>query len=321
MKKLYKQVLKQIKKYDTIVVLRHEVPDFDASGSQFGLVTWIKDNFPNKKVYALGKPHKFFSPSLYPVTDSVENLPEKYLLIIVDVANRPRVDGKEYIENADYIIKIDHHPEIDKFSDYQIIDIDASSTCEMIANWCYKCNLNMPRHAAECLFMGIIADTNRFLFGANKPEMYEVVLNLVKKEKVNPNQLYEVLYKRNISEVRLEGFISLNMKITKNGLGYVKITDDDLKKYGVDSASIGSIMNNYNFIQGLNCWVVFTEDLKNNVIRTSARSRGVKINKLFEQYNGGGHIYACGAKLKSFSEADEIIEKLDELCKEYKEDE
>ena len=65
MNKLYKQVLKQIKKYDTIVVLRHEVPDFDASGSQFGLVTWIKDNFPNKKVYALGKAHKYFSPSLY----------------------------------------------------------------------------------------------------------------------------------------------------------------------------------------------------------------------------------------------------------------
>ena len=61
MNKLYKQVLKQIKKYDNIVILRHEVPDFDASGSQFGLATWIKDNFPNKNVYCLGKTHKFFS--------------------------------------------------------------------------------------------------------------------------------------------------------------------------------------------------------------------------------------------------------------------
>ena len=51
-----------------------------------------------------------------------------------------------------------------------------------------------------------------------------------------------------------------------------------------------------------------------------ARSRGVKINKLFEQYNGGGHVYACGAKLHGFNEADEIIDKLDELCKEYKEE-
>ena len=60
MNKEYKKVLKAIKKYDTIVILRHEVPDFDASGSQFGLKTWIEDNFKNKKVYAFGLPHKFF---------------------------------------------------------------------------------------------------------------------------------------------------------------------------------------------------------------------------------------------------------------------
>ena len=123
-----------------------------------------------------------------------------------------------------------------------------------------------------------------------------------------------------MSEVRLEGFISLNLKVTKNGLGYVKISKEDLKKYSVDSASVGSIMNNYNFIDNLICWVVFTEDFRNGVIRTSARSRGVKINKLFEQYNGGGHVYACGAKLNSFNEADEVIEKLDKLCAEYNEE-
>ena len=170
------------------------------------------------------------------------------------------------------------------------------------------------------MFMGIVTDTNRFLFGANKPETYEIVLKLIKENGIKPNELYEIIYKRGISEVRLEGFISLNMKITDNGLGYIKITDEDLKKYNIDSASVGGIMNNYNFIHGLICWAVFTEDVKNGVIRTSARSRGVKINKLFEQYNGGGHVYACGAKLQSFDEADEIIDKLDNLCKEYKED-
>ena len=303
------KILELIKKYKKIVIARHIGGDPDALGSTFALKEIILENFPDKEVYVVGasiSKFRFFG-SHDKVTDE---LCEEALLIALDIPDIKRLDGVDYYKFKD-VVKIDHHPEIDKFSDYQIIDIDASSACEMIADLCYKCNLKMPRHAAECLFMGIIADTNRFLFGANKPEMYVVVLNLVKNEKVNPNELYEILYKRNISEVRLEGFISLNMKITKNGLGYVKITDEDLKKYGVDSASIGSIMNNYNFIQGLDCWVVFTEDLKNNVIRTSARSRGVLINKLFEQYNGGGHIYACGAKLKSFSEADEIIEKLD----------
>lgn len=314
-----KKILDLIKKYNRIILARHVGADPDALGSTFALKEIIKENFPKKEVYVAGAPvsrFKFFGTH-DKITDEMY---ENALLIALDIPDIKRLDGVDYYKFKESI-KIDHHPEIDKYSDVEIIDVDASSTCELIADWCYDCNLKMPKHAAESIFMGIIADTNRFLFGANKPETYKIVLDLVEKEKVNPNELYEILYKRSMSEVRLEGFISLNMKTTKNGLGFVKITDKDLKDYGVDSASVGSIMNNYNFIHGLICWVVFTEDIKNGVIRTSARSRGVKINKLFEQYNGGGHVYACGAKLKSFSEADEIIDKLDQLCMEYKEDE
>ena len=313
------KILELIKKYKKIIIARHVGGDPDALGATFALKEIILENFPDKQVFVAGASisrFKFFG-SHDKITDDMY---EDALLIALDIPDIKRLDGVDFYKFKESI-KIDHHPEIDKYSDVQIIDIDASSTCELIAKFCYDCNLKMPKHAAQNLFMGIMADTNRFLFGANKPETYKIVLDLVEKEHVKPNELYEILYKRSMSEVRLEGFISLNMKLTGNGLGYVKITDNDLKSYGVDSASVGSIMNNYNFIHDLVCWVVFTEDVKNNVIRTSARSRGVKINKFFEQYNGGGHVYACGAKLKSFSEADEIIDKLDILCKDYKEDE
>lgn len=314
-----RKILKLIKKYKKIIIARHIGGDPDALGSTFALKEIINENFPEKEVYVAGASISRFK--FFGLHDKItDEMCEDALLIALDIPDIKRLDGVDFYKFKE-AVKIDHHPEIDKFSDKQIIDIDASSTCELIADFCYKCNLKMPHHAAENLFMGIIADTNRFLFGANKPKTYKIVLDLVQKEHINPNELYEILYKKPISEVRLEGFISLNMKVTKNGLGYVKITNKDLKDYGVDSASVGSIMNNYNFVQGLICWVVFTEDVKNGVVRTSARSRGVKINKLFEQYNGGGHVYACGAKLKSFSEADEIIDKLDILCKEYKEDE
>ena len=313
------KILELIKKYKRIIIARHIGGDPDALGSTFALKEIILENFPDKEVYVAGTSisrFKFFGTH-DKITDEMY---DNALLIALDIPDIKRLDGVDYYKFNDSI-KIDHHPEIDKYSDLEIIDIDASSTCELIARFAYDLGLKIPKHAAQNLFMGIIADTNRFLFGANKKETYEIILDLIERENVKPNELYEILYKRSMSEVRLEGFISLNMKVTKNGLGYVKITDKDLKDYGVDSASVGSIMNNYNFIHGLICWVVFTEDVKNNVIRTSARSRGVKINKLFEQYNGGGHIYACGAKLNSFSEADEIIDKLDKLCEDYIKDE
>lgn len=313
------KILELIKKYKRIIIARHIGGDPDALGSTFALKEIILENFPDKEVYVAGTSISRFK--FFGTHDKItEEMYDDALLIALDIPDIKRLDGVDYYKFNDSI-KIDHHPEIDKYSDIEIIDIDASSTCELIARFAYDLGLKIPKHAAQNLFMGIVADTNRFLFGANKKETYEIILDLIEKENVKPNELYEILYKRSMSEVRLEGFISLNMKVTRNGLGYVKITDKDLKDYGVDSASVGSIMNNYNFIHGLICWVVFTEDVKNNVIRTSARSRGVKINKLFEQYNGGGHIYACGAKLNSFSEADEIIDKLDKLCENYIKDE
>ncbi len=318
MNKMNEKILNLIKKYNNIVIARHIGGDPDALGSTFALKEIIEENFPDKKVKVVGASIARFK--MFGTHEKVDD--ETYkdaLLIALDVPDIKRIDGVDFYKFKD-VIKMDHHPEIDKFSDYEIVDENASSASEILATWCYDCGLKMPKHAAENIFMGIVADTNRFLFQGAGLNTFKVVVRLIEDEHINPTELYALLYNRSISEVRLEGFISENMKVTKNGVGYIKITDKDLKDLNVDSASVGSIMNNYNFIEELLTWVIFTEDLKNNVIRTSARSRGPVINKLFEQYNGGGHMYACGAKLKSFSEADEIVDKLEEVCKTYKEE-
>lgn len=313
------KILELIEKYNKIVIARHIGGDPDALGASFALKEIILENYPNKEILVVGA-----SISRFRVFGSHDKMDDSFyedsLLIAVDIPDIKRIDGTNFYKFKE-VVKFDHHPEIDKFSEYEIVKEEASSACEVIGLWALELGLKIPKKAAENIFMGIVADTNRFLFQSSRAETFNLVYKLIKDYDINPMELYEKLYARNMSEVRMEGFISLNMKITSNGVGYIKITDNDLKSFKIDSASVGSIMNNYNFIDGLLAWVVFTEDVKNNVIRTSARSRGPIINKMFEQYNGGGHIYACGAKLNSFSEADEIIDKLDELCKEYKEDE
>ena len=53
--KLYKEIIKQIKKYDKIVIARHIGADPDALGSQFALKEIIEINFPDKQVYNFRK--------------------------------------------------------------------------------------------------------------------------------------------------------------------------------------------------------------------------------------------------------------------------
>ncbi len=312
-----KEIIKLIKKYKRIVIARHIGGDPDALGATFGLKYIIEENFPKKDVIVVGNSiskFKFFGTHERINDDFQENT----LFIALDVPDIRRIEGAT-LNNFPAVIKIDHHPQMDKYGDIDYIDVDATSTSEIITNIAYSEKLRIPKKAAELLFIGIVADTNRFLFPQTTYKTFELITKLIKDFDLNISDLYSKVYERPLSEVKMEGYISQNMNISKEGVGHVVVRDNILKEFKVDSASVGNIMNNYNFIKDLTIWVVFTEDTKLDVIRVSARSNGPVINKLFEQYNGGGHKLACGAKIKSIDQIPEILEKLDKLCKEYKE--
>ena len=117
---IYKQIFKAIKKYDTIVIARHIGADPDALGAQFALKEIILKLFPNKKVYAVGNPasrFKFFGTS-----DKIDNIDTtKGLCMVLDTPDIKRIDGAN-INNFEYVIKIDHHPFIDKYGNIEYID-------------------------------------------------------------------------------------------------------------------------------------------------------------------------------------------------------
>ena len=50
---MFEQVLELIKKYDRIIIHRHNNPDGDAIGCQVGLKHILKDSFPEKEIYTL----------------------------------------------------------------------------------------------------------------------------------------------------------------------------------------------------------------------------------------------------------------------------
>lgn len=49
------EIIKAIKKYETIIIHRHVRPDPDAYGSQGGLAEIIKASFPGKRSIRWGK--------------------------------------------------------------------------------------------------------------------------------------------------------------------------------------------------------------------------------------------------------------------------
>lgn len=310
---MYKKFLKTIKRYDTIVIARHIGVDPDALCSQLALRDAIRLNFPEKKVIAIGTgSQKFAHIGKLDKLEKVDNA----LLIVTDTPDKRRIDSA-VLSDFSYIVKIDHHPFVEDFGGLEIINDQASSACEIIMELLMQMKLALNSSIAELLYMGLVSDSNRFLFDSSTSHLFSLISYYLDKYPFDLSKCYQKLYLRPLNEVRLEGYISLNMTVTENGLGYIPITDAIIQKYGVDSASAGNMINNFNFIKEVLVWVTMTEDVKNDQIRISIRSRGPVINQVAEKYHGGGHKFASGVRVKTMEEAMKIIDDLEQVLIEY----
>lgn len=314
-KRIYKDILRQIKKYNTIVIARHVGADPDALASQIALRDIIVNNFPLKKVYAIGMPASRFKylGALDKITDDMY---ENALLIVTDTPDRKRVDGVD-VKKFSKTIKIDHHPFVEKYCDIEFIDDKASSASQIIIDFALRTKLKITKEAAEKLYIGVIADTNRFLFSYTTPETFDLISRLIKETNINFTSLYDNLYIRSLKELKFQSYIINNITVTENKFGYIKLTDEILKEYDVDAATAGNMVNNFNYIEEFITWAVFTEDKNNNFIRGSIRSRGPAINEVAAKFGGGGHKLASGVRMENFDAVDKLVDALDKECLKY----
>ena len=310
----YKQILKQIKKYNNIVIARHIGGDPDAFGSSLGLKEIILANFPNKNVYVAGTP-----TSKFKYFGGIDKTPDDVsgaLLIVTDTPNKKRVDCAA-IDHYAYKIKIDHHPFVEEFCDLEVIDDTASSASQMIIEFALECKLKIPYEAAEKLYMGVVGDTGRFMYNYTTTKTFDLVSQLIKKTNLDFTSLYPQMYLRSLNDYKFNAYITSNLTITENKLAYIKLDDKTLKEHNVDSSTAGNLIENFHNIEEILVVITCSEDVNNNYIKCSIRSRGPVINEAAAKFNGGGHALASGAKPKDFETVDELIKELDKVCAKY----
>ena len=312
-----KQIIKKIKEYDNIVIARHIGPDPDALASEIALRDSIKLTYPKKNVYSVGNTVSKFK--YFGDLDRIDdNRLERPLLIVLDVPNKSRIDGINY-DNYDYVIRIDHHPNVEDIANLELVDEHASSTCELIAQLIFNTKLKSNKSIASNLFLGIVADSDRFLLSYTSPKTFKIVTKLIEEYQLEISNLYTNLYVRPINEVKFQSYIALNMTITENNFGYIKLDKKIIEEFKVDSSAASNMVNNFNFIKELYCWAFSSYDEKNDIYKINIRSRGPIINEVAQKYNGGGHIYASGARIKTIEDVDKLFNDLDLKTKEYKE--
>ena len=313
----YDEVIELIKKYDTIVIYRHELPDFDASGTQNGLATWLKDSFPNKKIYRLGNNFEEFTPSLFPENDEIdESSLGDFLAIIVDTSTEKRIDNKSY-QLAKNIIKFDHHPNSETYGDINIINPELSSCSELLINFIIYHSKDYPlsKEASKFFYIGIVGDSQRFLISSTSYQTLDAASYCLKKDINFIDDVYQPMYVKSIEDFEVQKYILNNYKISKHGVAYYVLKIAELEKLNIKPEQTKKYLSTFANVKEIGIWCSITEDPDTHEYWVSIRSKKVIISHIAKEYRGGGHDLASGANLKSLDELDEFIDKLDNLLK------
>ncbi|AOV07228.1 DHH family phosphoesterase [Sporosarcina ureilytica] len=309
-----KQIIDTIEKYDKIIILRHVRPDPDAYGSQMGLKEIILKNYPQKKVYAAGDHDDALTYLAVPEDISLEMYKDA-LIIVTDTGNTERIDGEYYTEGA-LLMKIDHHPDADPYGDVKWVDTSASSTSEMIIDLFEygkaHYDWHMPDAAARLLFAGIVGDTGRFMYPSTTVKTFQRASELLKYN-FDRTKLFTSMYEVNRNVLNLQGYLYQNFNMDEYGAAYIKIDREILKQFDVSPSEASQLVSSLGEVKGICAWVILIEE--EDLIRVRLRSKETVINELAAEYGGGGHPLAAGASVYSWEEADELISKLQQLCR------
>jgi len=316
------QLLEKIKKHKTIIIHRHSNPDGDAMGSQLGLKEIIKENFPEKEVYAVGDTNKYRFMGLM---DEIDD--EKFngaLSIICDVAVCQMISDRRYIlSNEIYVV--DHHQNgMNLFcdgEDYQneinsYIHPEYIACAEIIATFAKENGLKVSSKAATLLYGGIVTDSGRFQYGSNLSHVFSISSYLMDNG-ADAQFIYKNLYVESLDNRIMKNYFQNKMQLTTKNVAYMINDKDVYEKFDVDTFTVSrGMVNLMAGIEGVNIWANFTYDKATGKIFCEFRSRDIEIVDIAKKYGGGGHECACGATIESFDTAKLILNDFDKLMEE-----
>lgn len=297
------------RKLETVVILGHINPDGDAAGSVLGIAHYIKANYPQYKVYPylaetldkgpgkIVKTDKIFRPFIAPDVEE-----KRYAVIVCDNAVIARMAGKEYYENAEASMVIDHHASNEGYGDInytKISDACAENVFYILdEKGLQKAAMEEHPNATDYIYLGIVQDTGGF---ARAKESTFLAAAKLQKMGVEHSYIMQTMHNDTLESMQKKAML-LNMiqRAFDGKVAYVCVNCEEGQKKQIgyeDIHPIGEILRDCEDVE-----MSFTmfEELP-NAWRCSFRSDGkwVNVNELLTPFGGGGHAAAAGLKKKT----------------------
>ncbi len=314
------RVVAELRARDRFLLTAHEGPDGDALGSLLGmhrLLTQLgKDSvmFLAAKEFPLPIEYRFL-----PLEEVFHEPPADMAdrtVVFLDCGNIDRMPVDFLTEGGNDLINIDHHHDNTRFGDFNLVDVGASCTAEIVYDLAILLGAEIGAEMAAALYVGLITDTGKFMYENTNAHTHRVAAALVEAG-VDIDDTYRRLYEHvPIEKLRLVArALDGIQRLCGDRLALSYITAADYAETGAGEEMTEGVIDHLRSIEDTKVAAVI-RDLGNRgraARKVSLRSSegDVDVSAIARKHGGGGHKRAAG-----FSTDLELDELVDFLCGE-----
>lgn len=319
------QIAEALRAHESFVIMSHFRPDGDALGCEIALGLCLKQM--GKKVAVWNQDGMLEKFRFLPGSDLVVTPPaadaarEFDVAIALDTAVQERVGTcLQGVKQAKLWINLDHHVSNPRYGDLAYVDATAPATGQILYELVRSQNLPLTHAMADNLFAAISTDTGSFQYPNTTARTYEIAAELVKAG-ANVGQLSQRLYETHPR--RRVGLLRelLNvMKFTcEDRVASFSLSIAAAEKVGAQPEDNEGLIDHIRAIEGV-VVAAFIEELPEGRVRISLRSkdpRTADVCRICQQFGGGGHTLAAGARIRGSLaevEAKVLTAICDEIC-------
>ena len=298
---------------NSIAVIAHVNPDGDSIGSILSLGLALKKLYKNVDILLNDEfPGRFkYLPGVHHIKKHDSEVKGYDLVFALDCGDVNRLgDSVSLVANSNTVVNIDHHVSNDSFGNINFVEVEASSTCEIV----YKVikeilSIEIDKDIATCLYTGIVSDTGSFKYDNTSPYTLRVAADLMELG-IDTGEISHYLYHNNsLNSILFLAAILKNMEILLDGkVAIITMTLDDIKSFDVQHEEMEGLINYCRDIEGVEVAVSLRE-MENNTTKASFRGKTYfDVNQLASKFGGGGHKKASGATItNNLIEAKKLI--------------
>lgn len=312
------EILDEIKKANTIVILTHETPDGDAIGSCLATKHALNKLGKNADIIIskYSRMYNFLPGCNLIKTES--DIKQYDLAISLDCATFKRLDNNEYFENAKKTIVIDHHGSNSMYGDINYVNPVSPACAEVLLAIFSYFKIDIDVDLGTCIMTGIITDTGGLQYPSTTDDTFEYTAELLRKG-VNVSDICKkTLQTKTRSSFELMKRIVDRMELLEDGkVAFTYLTNKDFQDVNAEEGDHEGLVNIGREIEGVEVSIFIRQRENEEEYKVSMRSNNDNINvsDICLVYGGGGHPRAAGAVV--VGNVEQVKEKLMFVVKKY----